>query len=373
MKKKILLIAYRLGYENLLYWDSILTNIKKEYPEFRVFTSFSAKTNDNSMQVEDKLKGLKFYTRKRKVSPKLNYVPLPFFIFDIFKFKPNLIILNEFNLACFFTLFFSFIYKNTSFLLLVESDPFLGYENKHSWFRNFIRKYIARRSDRILTNNQLGHDYLVNELKVLSSKIEVRPYLVSKPPKFLVKSDNIFKNNKIQILYVGQLIKRKGIINVLKALTKLNDTENNKIQFDIIGKGDELSTLKCFARENKLLNVNFLGHLPYKKLSKYYENADLFILSTLHDYRALVGFEALASGCAIIGSKYDGARFEIVHEGKNGFIVDPKNYKTFVRPLKLLVNDSVLLNSYKQYSATISNKFSTANGIKNFLKVIERI
>ena len=34
MDKKILLVSYRLGYDSLLYWDSILSGIKKRFNKF---------------------------------------------------------------------------------------------------------------------------------------------------------------------------------------------------------------------------------------------------------------------------------------------------------------------------------------------------
>ena len=373
MNKKILLISYRLGYNNLLYWDSILTKLKRTFPVFRVFTAFpELETKDKSLKTEKQLFGLKHYRNSGKINASLLYLPLPFFIFKIRKFKPDLIILNEFNLNSFYVLFFKFLLGNVKTLLLVESDPFLGYKNKHSKFRNLLRRYIAKKVDKILTNNQLGYKYLTEVLHLNHDKIVVAPYLVSEPP---INTDGLKQydanDEKIRFLYVGRIIEGKGLIYVLKAIAKLSASDKSKIQFDIIGEGDEMAILKKFKLEYELNCVNFLGYIDYEKLSAYYNHADCFILNTLRDYRALVGFEALAYGCAMIGSKYDGARFETIHEGENGFIIDPKNIEEIQSAMTRLINDDKIRNSFKRYSKKLSVNFTADKGLENFMSVIK--
>lgn len=373
MSKKILLISYRLGYNNLLYWDNILSTIKKQYFNFRVFTAFpELETNDKTLKTEKQLFGLKYYRNSGKVNASLFYLPLPFYIFEIRKFKPDLIILNEFNLNSFYVLFFKFLFKKSKTLLLVESDPFLGYKNKHSKFRNLLRRYIVKGADSILTNNQLGYNYLTEVLNTKHDKIVVAPYLVSIPPinNNDLEQDN-YTNKKINFLYVGRLIEGKGLIYVLKAITKLSTRDKSKIQFNIVGEGEEMEVLKQFKLDNELNCVNFLGYIDYEKISDYYNNADCFILNTLRDYRALVGFEALACGCALIGSKYDGARFETIHENKNGFIVDPKNIEELQLAITKLVNEDDLRKSFKDYSKKLSVNFTLDKGNENILSAIK--
>ena len=131
--------------------------------------------------------------------------------------------------------------------------------------------------------------------------------------------------------------------------------------------------LQKFKNQNELDCVNFMGFVEYEKLAYFYSLADCFILNTLHDYRALVGFEALTSGCAIIGSKNDGARFETIHEGKNGFIVDPVNINEIKVSITKLVENQELLDKYKNYSMKLSEEFTAIKCNENILSVLENI
>ena len=132
-----------------------------------------------------------------------------------------------------------------------------------------------------MTNNRLGFDYLIEILKTNEEKIDISPYLVSQPP-IIDKSLNIVINeNKINFLFVGQIIKRKGLDFVLHAISNLNISDKNKMEFNIIGKGDHLESLKKIVADNNLENVKFLGFVDYNIISKYYEKSDCFILNTL--------------------------------------------------------------------------------------------
>jgi glycosyltransferase involved in cell wall biosynthesis len=372
-EKKVLLLSYRLGYESLLYWDSMLENVKKHFSDLRVFTAHpSIKSKNNFVKTERKLTGFKYHQNPTKTYGKLYFFPMPLFIIDIINYKPDVIILNEFNLANFYTLFFKVFYKKTKILLLVESDPGLGnVEYKKYTVRYYLRKYISNKVDSILTNNELGSTYLNQYLNVNLTKIRQAPYLTSCPDNDFLK-DKI-KDNLVYFLYVGQIIERKGLMYLLEALNLLPTKVKNNIHFDIIGSGDMELSLKDFARIKKLNFVNFRGRLPYNELSVYYHNADCFVLPTLHDYRSLVGFEALQYGCSIIDSIYDGARFEVVEEGVNGYTVDPRNTEELKNAIEKIATNSDLLGKFKQNSQKISKRFTSGECNKNFIKSIEEV
>jgi glycosyltransferase involved in cell wall biosynthesis len=374
MQTKILLVSYRLGYSSLLYWDGILSSIKENYNNFRVFTAWpSLATQNNELCTEELLNGVKYYHNKDKISQKLFFIPLPFFIYHIYKNKPDLIILNEFNFANVYTLFFKFLYKKSSFLLLVESDPAVGRGGyKHTFFRKVLRKYIVNGVDEILTNNILGSDYLTSELNADQSKLNVLPYLTSCPPS---KSCQIAENvdDIVNLLFVGQLVERKGIIYLLKALSQLPLVSQNKLSVKIVGDGSLRAELELIKEKNKLNFVEFTGKISFEEISDLYQKADLFVLPTLHDYRALVGFEAIYFGCALIASVYDGSRFETVKEHRNGFIVDPLNVTEFSSAIDTLVMDRKLLEIYKNNSIEISKNYSLERCNSNLLSVIEKL
>ena len=67
------------------------------------------------------------------------------------------------------------------------------------------------------------------------------------------------------------------------------------------------------------------------------------------------------------------SRFETIHEGKNGFIIDPENIKEIKASITKLVNNPELLDKYKNYSKKISKEFTAIKCNENILSVLENI
>jgi glycosyltransferase involved in cell wall biosynthesis len=233
------------------------------------------------------------------------------------------------------------LYRNrlasTRLLLLLESDPIRQIPQRNNRWVRMVRRWAAQRMDWCLTNNESGKDYLTRELGFPSHRILVKPYLVSQPPEPLLKADSVALPvaaqqdlGKTIFLCVGQLIERKGIRQLIEAVAALEVDLRRDARFWIIGDGVLRSELERLAARLGLQEVvRFLGPVRYDHLSLFYRMANCFVMPTLDDYRALVGFEALSHGLPLLHSRYDGAATELVVEGENGYIIDPRNAVEF--------------------------------------------
>jgi len=115
-----------------------------------------------------------------------------------------------------------------------------------------------------------------------------------------------FKTRKKEpyVLFVGGLIKRKGLDYLIQVAKKLND-----IRFLIVGEGRERERLEMIAPSN----VEFLGYVSKEKLIDLYSRALVFCLPSIGEGFGLVLLEAMASGCAIVSTvplDYEGMRID---------------------------------------------------------------
>lgn len=153
-------------------------------------------------------------------------------------------------------------------------------------------------------------------------------------PNSLIKNSCLsYKSIKaeMQILYVGELIKRKNVITILKALKLVRF----KYHFNIIGSGAEEERLKKFTIENHMTcNVSFLGQMNRDDVYKYMKNANVFIMVSKKEIFGLVYLEAMCNSCVTIGSKGEGID-GIIKNKVNGYLVDSDDYKELV----LLLNN----------------------------------
>jgi glycosyltransferase involved in cell wall biosynthesis len=292
-------------------------------------------------------------------------MPSPLFFFTLL--SENRVMCNEFHITTLYAVLAKYFNPRLKILLLVESDP---RSMARSGIEQKYRSFITKNVDLILTNNSFGEDYLIDKLKAKENKILTMPYLTS---NIIETGDKKGRTDVIKLLYVGQLIERKNLFSLLKCIKNISYSHPD-IELNIVGEGIQKNQLKLFIEKNILNDiVSFIGKIPYRDLSSYYYSSDIFILPTLFDYRALVGFEALSSGLAIITTIYDGARFEIVEENKNGFIVDPNNIDDFTSKIKTLIENKELLDSFKKYSKEKSKKYTQEICSENLIYAVKRL
>ena len=130
-------------------------------------------------------------------------------------------------------------------------------------------------------------------------------------------------SSTIQLIFVGQLIERKGIMTLLEAIKNIHQT-NKLFNLTIIGTGELESILKDFIVENKLQDtVNLLGVVSSENVVDYITKADLLILPSNFDGWGMVVNEALQSNIPVLVSDQCGAK-ELIKYGYNGFIFKAK-------------------------------------------------
>jgi glycosyltransferase involved in cell wall biosynthesis len=141
------------------------------------------------------------------------------------------------------------------------------------------------------------------------------------------------------VLFVGELIKRKGINYLLKAISRINQSSIKDTKVIIIGDGIEKTNLLNLSRELNLQDlVIFRGKVPEDELLKWYSLADIFVLFSLSEGRPTVINEAMASGCAIVATNVSGIP-EQVENGHNGFLVEAKNAEVLSEKISYLLNN----------------------------------
>lgn len=135
------------------------------------------------------------------------------------------------------------------------------------------------------------------------------------------------------LLFVGALIRRKGILELIESWLSLTAEEKKGGILRIVGSGPLDGWLQEVIQKRGDATIEFFGQKKYEEVIELYQAADILILPTLEDLFSLTVVEAMAAGCAVITTPYNGAR-ELVEHEKNGWIVDPldpENMKEVLR------------------------------------------
>lgn len=141
-------------------------------------------------------------------------------------------------------------------------------------------------------------------------------------------SPKILKDNeKIKLLTVGRLVKKKGHEFCIKMLGKLIKKYEN-IEYQIAGDGPTKESLEQLVESLNLKSyVKFLGEVNAEDCSQLYQESHIFILASVttndpdnEEGQALVLQEAQASGLPVISTVHNGIP-EGVLNGVTGFLV----------------------------------------------------
>lgn len=132
-------------------------------------------------------------------------------------------------------------------------------------------------------------------------------------------------NGPIRILYVGQLVGRKGVTQLLESYHQLVTGNDRSVELHIVGDGPLKSAIEVFVKKHSLDGIHLKGFVTYEQMPRIYWNSDLFVLLSIHDPNPLVLFEALTAGLPVVISERAGNACDFVIGGKNGFVVDPYN------------------------------------------------
>lgn len=146
-------------------------------------------------------------------------------------------------------------------------------------------------------------------------------------------------SDKIRILSVSNLKETKGIQINLEAISYLINKYDN-IQYDIIGEGQFEGELRNLVQKFNLDKiVTFLGKKNHDEVIKKMSDYDIFSLPSYNEGFGIVYVEAMSQGVPVIGVKGEGIE-DVIKDGYNGFLVEPKDVNSLVNVLDLLIGDN---------------------------------
>jgi glycosyltransferase involved in cell wall biosynthesis len=175
------------------------------------------------------------------------------------------------------------------------------------------------------------------------------------------------------ILYVGNLIKLKGVDVLIKSC-KLLDSNTSDFLVLLVGNGEDREEFESLVNSYGLgENIKFLNWLEQKDLPDCYAAADIFVLPSLTEGHSVALLEAMSSRLPVIASMVGGNR-ETVEDGVNGFLFERGNSEVLAEKLKrMLANggmcNQMALRSYETYL----KKFSVKNQMEKYLKLYHSI
>ena len=311
------------------YRRPVLARLSQRYPHLRVLVSTPSEPNrswglnwdglDVILQKTVTLRG-KWRHPKGFNEPLFIHIPIDTFA-QLKRFNAEVVLSAEMGARTLLSLLYCKLRRNSKLIIWAEISE--SSEQGRGRLRSALRSLLARHADAFIVYGESGARY-VRTLHVPESKIFVVPYSTD-VNRFAQNSLTRTPEQARRLLYVGQLIDRKGLLSFIAALSKWASAHRDRaIELLLVGEGplrDHLNNTPHPAN----LNITLAGNVPYDDLPQVYAESGVFVFPTLADTWGLVVNEAMAGGLPILGSVYSQAVETLVEDGNNGWTFRPDN------------------------------------------------
>jgi glycosyltransferase involved in cell wall biosynthesis len=180
--------------------------------------------------------------------------------------------------------------------------------------------------------------------------------------------------DKIIILYIGRLVRRKGVEFLIKSFARLSDVNKNVFLL-IVGNGSDRNSFENLCTDLELKNVDFPGAMYGDMKATYFSLSDIFVYPPTSNVKpeewGLAVNEAMSVGKPVIVTSAVGCAYDLVKHGVNGYIIPEGDVEALYLALKMLVDNSQLRIKMGKASKKLIQGFTYYNARKSLNELIK--
>lgn len=233
----------------------------------------------------------------------------------------------------------------------------------HEHAADFVEYYSAsdnkdgirstlNKCDRLIVLSKSWQDYFAS-IGVDKNRIKVLNNIVSPPelhPEFHTG------DRKLHLLYMGEISKRKGGFDLLKAVADHKDQFEGKLLLRM-GGNEVDGDIKSFIREHSLESiVTYEGWIAGQKKIECLNWEDVYILPSYNEGLPIAILEAMAYHHPVISTSVGGIP-EILKDGYNGRMVQPGDAGGIAKAICDYIEDKDSIKSQGENSYKVVQPF----------------
>ena len=183
----------------------------------------------------------------------------------------------------------------------------------------FLGRYYRRIDGRIAVSpaaREFVSRFFPGDYRIIPNGVDTRIFRPDAPPM------PQFDDDKLNIVYLGRIEKRKGLKYLLRAIPMIREHFPNT-RFLIGGEGPLRAGFERLVAQAGWPDVVFLGRVPAEQVPSLYASAHVFCAPNIGgESQGIVLLEALAAGRAVVASDIPGFRSVIQHQ-RDGLLTPP--------------------------------------------------
>jgi D-inositol-3-phosphate glycosyltransferase len=235
-----------------------------------------------------------------------------------------------------------------------------------------IEELAVTEADHVIAECPQDRDDLINYYHAPANKISIVPCGFS--------AEEFYPMDKITarkilglpvdehiILQLGRMVPRKGVDNVIKALSHLKDAQKPVKLVIVGGECEKLEEESCpeFARLLSVARIHnvgdsiiFAGRKNRDQLKFYYAAADVFVTTPWYEPFGITPLEAMACGTPVIGSNVGGIKYSVA-DHETGWLVPPDDAAALGKKISQVIDNPSLLHRISENAINRVNTYFT--------------
>lgn len=224
---------------------------------------------------------------------------------------------------------------------------FCHLEKRKQKFKNYAFEYLAvRKANAYIAPTTFAGTLSKKIFRIENRNVVTIPYGLALE-SFHNPSPLHFQDGVI--LYLGTVIRKKGVLELPKILRKVREKLPNS-QLLLIGNDvQDIQTgsastwqllQQSFSKEDSNA-VKYLGKIPYSEVQTHIKNAHVCVFPTYAETLGMVTIESMALHKPVVNSNIGWAN-ELIDHGVNGFLIHPSESQQFADAIVSLMTDATL-------------------------------
>lgn len=241
---------------------------------------------------------------------------------------------------------------------------------------HFLIKNFSNKTDAVFAPTESTKEYLRNVgvsryIKVMPTGIDLDDYQIAEEEISALKSEFI-DDKEYLLLTVARLSKEKNLYFLMDGIKRLKEKNNLSFKLLIIGEGSEKENLEEYIKENNLDgNVEMIGAVDFREMSKYYMAADLFVFASTSETQGMVLLEAMAGYTPVVAVRSSGID-DVIENDYNGYKTD-ENIDAWSDKIINILKDDKLHKKTSENARKMAENYSIMNMADEAVEVYRKI
>lgn len=258
---------------------------------------------------------------------------------------------------------------------------------KKEWMYKLITYPIKKRADRCYAAADeiiaVSNEYLQRGLSVnKKAKNKTAVYIGATFDRFYSGIEKYSaeiekKDGEVWVTYAGTLGSTYDLYTLLDAAEKLQSIGKDYILIKILGQGPDSESLKKYAADKQLRNVDFVGFVDYEKMAAYLSKSDMTINSVKRRAsQSIINKVAdyFAAGIPCLNGSLCQEMRDLIVDYRAGLNFEPENVDSLVQAILEIEGDKQKAKEYGENAKRLAKeKFDRRETYPYIIKLIESV